>query len=142
MRCADLGRRGIGRRCNASSIANWIAGQCAVWGHEMKLALDAEAALRIIPAFRPDFALIDLELPGLSGNELARCLRANAAYADMTLLAITGYGRPRDRREAMKAGFDEYLLKPVDIDILQAKLDKNYGSVARHKTGRSKQIHQ
>ena len=62
---------------------------------------------RIIHAFRPDFALIDLELPGLSCNELARCLRANAAYADMTLLAITGYGRPRDRREAMKAGFDE-----------------------------------
>lgn len=52
--------------------------------------------------FSATAALIDLELPGLSGNELARCLRANAAYADMTLLAITGYGRPRDRREAME----------------------------------------
>jgi CheY-like chemotaxis protein len=75
-----------------------------------------EAALRE----RPDIALVDVGLPGFDGYELARRLRA--ADAGVYLVALTGYGQPDDRRQAMEAGFDAHLVKPVSPDALLATI--------------------
>ena len=54
--------------------------------------------------------------------EVARQLRANPALAGTLIIAMSGYGRDEDRAEAKQAGFDEYMVKPIDLEILRARL--------------------
>jgi len=83
-------------------------------GHELLVAEDGLRALEAAPSFQPDFAFLDIGLPGLNGYALARALRANPATSDTVLVAITGWGQERDRQLAMEAGFDHHLVKPVE----------------------------
>ena len=59
-------------------------------------------------------AVVDIGLPRLDGYGLARRLRATPAGQGIRLIALTGYGQPADRRQALEAGFDAFLVKPVD----------------------------
>lgn len=58
----------------------------------------------------------------MDGHQLARTLRARSETAHCLLIALTGYGQESDRRQAMAAGFDHHLVKPVDIGALLALL--------------------
>lgn len=91
------------------------------WPH-VRAVNDGAAALELARSFRPQVVLIDIGMPGMDGNELARQLRA--AYPDgaMHLIAMTGFGQEEDQRRAEAAGFDQYLLKPVQRIELQAMI--------------------
>jgi len=65
----------------------------------------------------PAVAIVDIGLPKLDGYELARQIRARTD-GPPRLIAVTGYGQPEDRRQALAAGFDHHLPKPVDADAL------------------------
>ena len=92
-------------------------------GHEVRTAASAEDALLVLAADIPDVAILDIGLPGKSGHELARIIRADPHLAAIHLIALTGYGRAPDRQRALDAGFDEHLVKPVDIESLLSRLD-------------------
>ena len=92
-------------------------------GHEVQTAGSAEEAIERLAALRPDLAILDIGLPGMDGYELARRLRADPRTRAARLIALTGYGRAPDRRRAIDAGFDEHLVKPVDIESLLTRLD-------------------
>jgi CheY-like chemotaxis protein len=77
-----------------------------------------EAALRLAP----DVALVDIGLPGLSGYEVARRIRAAAPVRPIKLIALTGYGQSEDMRRAREAGFDLHLVKPVEPKRLDEAL--------------------
>jgi CheY-like chemotaxis protein len=83
-------------------------------GHEVRVAYDAAGAVRVMEEFLPEFALIDIGLPGVNGYELARQLREQAQFQNVTLIAQTGWGRDEDRNQARAAGFDYHLVKPID----------------------------
>jgi PAS domain S-box-containing protein len=83
-------------------------------GHEVHVAYDAAGAVRVMEEFLPEFALIDIGLPGVNGYELARQLREQAQFQNVTLIAQTGWGRDEDRNQARAAGFDYHLVKPID----------------------------
>jgi signal transduction histidine kinase/ActR/RegA family two-component response regulator len=85
-----------------------------IWGHEVVLAEDGAQGVEKALESQPDVALVDIGLPGLDGNEVARRIRAAFATDHVELIAMTGYGQPEDRRRALQAGFDSYLVKPVD----------------------------
>jgi signal transduction histidine kinase len=85
-----------------------------IWGHQVELAENGLQGVERALAGQPDVALIDIGLPGLDGNEVARRIRAVFGTDHMSLIAMTGYGQPEDRRRALQAGFDSYLVKPVD----------------------------
>jgi CheY-like chemotaxis protein len=85
-------------------------------------AFDGPSALELLGAFKPDVMLIDVGLPVMDGYELVRRLRADAGLASIRLVAVTGYGQESDRRRALEAGFDQHLVKPVDLDRLQSML--------------------
>jgi signal transduction histidine kinase len=88
-------------------------------GHEVHEAHDGPGGLEAILRLRPDVALIDIGLPGFDGYEITRKVRV-ASGAAAYLVALTGFGQPDDRRQALEAGFDAHLVKPVDPDALLA----------------------
>jgi signal transduction histidine kinase/HAMP domain-containing protein len=90
-------------------------------GHEVHEAHDGPSGLATILRLRPDVAIVDVGLPELDGYEVARRVRA-AAHSAIHLIALTGYGQPDDRRQALEAGFDAHLVKPVEPDALQAAI--------------------
>ncbi|MDQ4148227.1 MAG: response regulator, partial [Pseudomonadota bacterium] len=71
-------------------------------------------------AWRPDVILLDIGMPGMDGYEVARRVRQQMASRKVMLIALTGWGQEKDRKLAREAGFDYYLLKPVDLQALQA----------------------
>jgi signal transduction histidine kinase len=83
-------------------------------GHKVEIAYCAADAIELAKVFRPDACLLDIGLPDFDGNELARRLRRAPQTAGVTLIAMTGYGRQQDREAALAAGFDHYLVKPVN----------------------------
>ena len=66
--------------------------------------------------------LVELGLPGIDGNEVARRLRGRPEFRSTTLVALTGWGQDSDRRRAAEAGFDHHLVKPADPAALAALL--------------------
>jgi CheY-like chemotaxis protein len=91
-------------------------------GHLVEIAYDGQEGLDKLLGGDFDVALIDIALPTIDGYELARRARAATAHRSppLRLIALTGYGRPRDRVLASDAGFDSHLLKPVDPLALSA----------------------
>jgi signal transduction histidine kinase/CheY-like chemotaxis protein len=89
-----------------------------IWGHKVSEAASGPEGIEKAFSARPDVALIDIGLPGLDGNEVARRIRSILGSGEISLIAMTGYGQPEDRRRALQAGFDYYLVKPVDPAVL------------------------
>jgi PAS domain S-box-containing protein len=93
-------------------------------GHEVKLAGDGVSGLALTREYKPDYLLLDIGLPRLSGYDIAASLRADPAMKDTTIVAITGYGQVHDRNRTAAVGFDHHLTKPVEFSTLQQLLQK------------------
>jgi signal transduction histidine kinase/ActR/RegA family two-component response regulator len=89
-----------------------------IWGCRVDLAETGPEGVEKACAVCPDLALVDIGLPGMDGNEVARRIRTVLDRDQIALIAMTGYGQPEDRRRAFQAGFDRYLVKPVDPAVL------------------------
>ena len=87
-------------------------------GHRVRSAADGLAAIEAARADPPDVMLVDIGLPSINGYEVARRVRNELGLKDVVLVALTGYGREEDKRNAMAAGFDYHLVKPVDPEAL------------------------
>jgi CheY-like chemotaxis protein len=91
-------------------------------GHEVWTAYDGVAALETAQTRSPDGVLLDIGLPRMDGLEVARRLRQELCMKDALLIALTGYSQEEDRRRSLDAGFNAHLIKPVDLDALDAVL--------------------
>jgi CheY-like chemotaxis protein len=91
-------------------------------GHSTLIAFDGPRALEIAPQFRPEVALVDLGLPVMDGFDVARALTLLPQTANTVLVAVTGYAQESDRERAREAGFDEHLVKPIDVERLDTWL--------------------
>ncbi|WP_198116317.1 PAS domain-containing hybrid sensor histidine kinase/response regulator [Massilia rhizosphaerae] len=91
-------------------------------GHRVMVEHEPLHALERARKEQPRVCLLDIGLPGMDGYELARHLRAQPETSRALLVAITGYGQDSDRLLATEAGFDRHLVKPIDLDTLQAAL--------------------
>ncbi|HEX7787997.1 MAG TPA: CHASE3 domain-containing protein [Methylomirabilota bacterium] len=91
-------------------------------GHEVRTAHDGPSALEAIARGHPEVVFLDLGLPGMSGYDVARHLRAQPETRDLRLVALTGYGTEADRVKSRAAGFDVHIAKPVDPQSLDALL--------------------
>ncbi len=95
-----------------------MATMLAAFGYPVYQAADGLQGVSQAQACSPDAALVDIGLPGIDGYEVARRLRADPATRAIRLIAVTGYGLPEDQRRVMEAGFDQHLVKPVQIERL------------------------
>lgn len=92
-------------------------------GHEVRVSHDGLDALQVAGDWCPDLVLLDIGLPGLTGLEVARRIRAQPRLRKMVLVALTGYGQETDRLEAMQAGFDHHMVKPAEFAAIECILD-------------------
>ena len=88
-------------------------------GHDVMTAADGKEAIELMTSHRFDFALVDIGLPDMSGYDVVRRVRKTVSKDDLSLIALTGYGQPSDIHKAMEAGFDEHIVKPIDIQNLK-----------------------
>ena len=105
----------------------------AAGGHHVCTYYDAAAALEWAAFERPDAFILDIGLPDMTGYELARRLRAMPQFAQVTLIALTGYGQPQDKEDARQAGFDQHVAKPAEPARILALLEHSV-SVAAERT--------
>lgn len=92
-----------------------------LWGHEVQTAYDA-SAVSLVPTFQPDAILLDIGMPRMDGNTMARQMRQHEAARKMLIIAVTGYHDEATRGLSKEAGIDHYLIKPVDLTVLEKLL--------------------
>jgi CheY-like chemotaxis protein len=101
--------------------ADSLAALCRVLGHDVQVAYDGESALQCARRTRPEIVFLDITLPGMDGYDVAARLRAELG-SRLQLVAVSGRGRDEDRERALGAGFDHFLLKPLDPSFLESLL--------------------
>ena len=117
--------RGVQRPCRAlvvddnADAADSLALILQLLGHQTQCVSDPYKVVDAVDAFSPQVVFLDIGMPGLSGYDVARLLRANPASQNVTLVALTGWGQPEDRRRTEEAGFDHHVVKPADLEVLR-----------------------
>jgi CheY-like chemotaxis protein/nitrogen-specific signal transduction histidine kinase len=121
--------------------AKALAGLLELWGHTTRVAHDGAAALDAARAASPDVILLDLDLPKVSGYDVASALRRERDSAELLLVALSGFGSEQHRERARSAGFDHHLVKPVDIAALRSLLRETAGrTTAAYRRTRNRAI--
>ena len=98
-----------------ADAADMLAEALRSLGYAVAVAYDGPSGLELARSFQPAVGLLDIGLPAMDGYELATRLRAELPNG-VRLAAITGYGQQPERDKAKAAGFDEHLIKPVELD--------------------------
>jgi CheY-like chemotaxis protein len=91
-------------------------------GNNVGGVASAEQAIEAIRRDRPDLLLVDITLPGIDGFQLARSLRADPETRELAMVAVTTYPEEYPRHDALLAGFDGYLVKPISTRTLPDEL--------------------
>jgi len=99
--------------------ADSLALLLGLWGHHPRVAYDGRTALQMAREDPPDAVLLDLGMPGRDGCRLADDLRRQDGWPGSPLIAVTGFGDRHHRDRALAAGFDHFLVKPVEPDALR-----------------------
>lgn len=93
-------------------------------GHEPRASYNAESGIAAALDFHPDLILLDIGLPDMSGRDMVKKLRNYPEFSKTFIAAVSGYGQDEDRRMSRESGFDQHLVKPVDLDIWRGLLEK------------------
>ena len=102
--------------------ADALAALLTVQGYTASAAYSGAEAIRQADEARPDVVLLDIGMPGTSGFDVARALRDYRRAPKPVIVAVTGAAEPSDRLAARMAGFDHYLVKPVEMPALVSLL--------------------
>jgi CheY-like chemotaxis protein len=94
------------------------------FGYRVSTAPDGATAITLAEQQLPDLVVLDLELPCVSGFDVARHLRANPATSSIPLIAATGYSHLRQLDRAREVGFDQIVIKPCDPDFLVEEIER------------------
>ena len=104
------------------AIQELIAANLARAGHHVVRASDAETAQRIVREALPDLVLLDWMLPGASGIEFARRLRADERTREIPIIMLTARGEEQDKVTGLEIGADDYVTKPFNPRELLARV--------------------
>jgi CheY-like chemotaxis protein len=90
-----------------------------LWGHVVRTAYD-ESAINLVNEFQPEAVLLDIGMPRMDGHTMAQRIRSS--LHDILIVAVTGFHDETVKKRAQEAGFDHYLVKPVDMAALEKLL--------------------
>ena len=88
-------------------------------GQEVEICNDGPSALTKVLEYQPALIFLDIAMPGMTGYEVAKQLKANPLTAAIVLVAMTGFGQASDRQQAFDCGFNHHLLKPASLAALK-----------------------
>ena len=112
------------------ALRNDIGDTLMGWGHEVLMAADGRQGLKIIDAEHPDLVLSDINMPHETGVELVGHVKQRGSqYADISFLFISSLSAPNDVISGIRSGADDYIIKPINYDLLKVKIDAHL-----HKT--------
>lgn len=107
-----------------AGIRRMLARSMELKGFEVATAINGRDGLESVREFKPNIAVVDIGLPDINGYELAQQVRADSEHSNVSLIAVTGYGRDEDRRQAFESGFDLHMVKPINpSELMQAIAD-------------------
>ncbi len=98
-------------------------------GYTVVEAADAMEALACLENAIPHLILMDIALPGQSGEDLTKRIKANLAWVDIPIIALTAAAMSGDKERILEAGCDDYLSKPIDIKILIERVETHLRKV-------------
>jgi two-component system CheB/CheR fusion protein len=110
---------------DSADITETMAAVLELKGHRVETALTGQQALETAGKFRPTVILLDIGMPDMDGYTVAERLRKLPGLEDTIFVAVSGYGAPENRARAKEAGFDFYLVKPVDYANLEQLLQQS-----------------
>jgi|SRR5690606_22990067 len=93
-------------------------------GHKVSTAVDGPTGIKMAQALQPDLILLDIQLPGMHGYDVARGLRECPELQDTVIIAVTSYAMPGDREKAIGAGCNSYMEKPIDPETFVQDVEK------------------
>lgn len=91
-------------------------------GYTVYVAVNGEDAISNLRQHMPDAVVLDMGLPGISGYQVARLIRAGAETRHLPIIALTAFALGEDHDRAMQSGCDAFETKPVDLDSLHGKI--------------------
>lgn len=93
-------------------------------GHDVRFAQSGLEALEHARSYFPNVVLLDIGLPGLNGFNVAERMRREESCKGTSIIAISGYSHEENQRRAWEAGIDDFLVKPIDYDVLTAMISQ------------------
>jgi signal transduction histidine kinase len=108
---------------DSEDVADMLAALLQVMGHRVSVAYSGLSGISLVEQNGPRVVLCDIGLPDLDGVEVCRRVRELSLVAQPLMVALTGWGRDHDRDRTREAGFDEHLVKPVDMQKLKLVLN-------------------
>ncbi len=96
-------------------------------GFDVVSARDGREGINTARDVAPDLILLDIQLPGMSGHDVARELRRDPRFASVPIVAVTSYAMPGDREQVLAAGCTGYIEKPIDPDTFLTQLGEFFG---------------
>lgn len=106
-----------------NQIAEMISFKLSNSGHQIVRAPDGEQAVTLVARERPDLILLDAMMPGLSGFEVLRRLKADAAVRSIPVIMVTAKGHERDVLTGLRGGAIDYIVKPFSLRELSARVE-------------------
>jgi len=104
-------------------------------GHLVMAAHDGLEAFTLLDSMLPDIILLDIQLPGIDGHQIAKQLRQNRTFDKTPIVAITSYAMNGDRLRALSVGCDAYLKKPIDPDSFVTAIEETAALGCHHSGG-------
>lgn len=99
-------------------------------GYEVLQAWDAETALDILKSERPAVIVMDIQLPGMSGVECTKLIKANSDLHTIPIIAVTAFAMEGDEERFRRAGCDDYIAKPIAVDEFAAAIHRHFTAAA------------
>lgn len=95
-------------------------------GYQVLQAKDGPAGIEAASQNPPDMILLDIQLPGMDGYEVAQTLRSNPILEDVPIVAVTSYAMVGDRERGLKAGCNGYIEKPINPDTFMDEIEQHF----------------
>jgi len=94
-------------------------------GYAVATASDGREALAKLEEFHPAIVLLDVMMPGMDGWEVARVIKNHPEYGTARVVMLTARGDFEDKHESLRAGADDYLVKPIELEELGRRVERN-----------------
>jgi DNA-binding NarL/FixJ family response regulator len=112
-----------------------IADELKAANYEVLQAANGQEALKLLETARPDLVLCDITMPGLGGYDVLKAMRTEGTLADVPFIFLTALADRSDVLTGRQAGADDYLVKPIDYDLLLATIAQRLNQVSRVQSG-------